>query len=101
MCKICEGQEPLPELYAGYTPGPLWFGVKGLTEMERRWHNDRNGLTSDNPSSPLEEWESENLNREIQEMTKLNANVFAQGSEESTYYRFKFCPECGRKLIEE
>ena len=81
MCKICEGQEPLPELYEGYTPGPLWFGVEGLTELERRWHT--------------------NCNCEIQEMTNLGANVFAHGSEEGTYYKFKFCPECGRKLIED
>lgn len=30
MCDICEGKEPIPELYEGYTPGPIWFGTKGV-----------------------------------------------------------------------
>lgn len=84
MCDICEGKEPIPELYEGYTPGPIWFGTNGVITGNKRLKASAASTRSD-----------------LEKMKELRANVMIPGSEETTYYRFKFCPECGRKLIDE
>lgn len=103
MCEVCEGKKPIPELSVGYDcPGPIWFGVNGLNEYARLSHNSRCGCDlTDDEIDRLDEFETESLNADIQKMAELKANAYSPDAEISAFYRFKFCPECGRSLVEE